>query len=245
MKNYLICTTPRSGSNLLCNYLRNTGILGDPGELLNPDVIRIGHLGRHFEQSGSISAERYIIWAQERFRGKNEVFGAKILYEDLESFGVFPAFRQLFEQSTLFWLTRRDKLAQAISYYIAQMTGQWVFNDPPKMSIEDLRFDYQKIREHVDRLNRQDMNWRFMFERLNRTYIIIIFEEFINNPAATLQEIADNIGQKSVGLRVYSDFQEQKNAKSVEFRNEMLREIADRLFRDQESKSYKGLDIFP
>jgi trehalose 2-sulfotransferase len=245
MRNYLICTTARSGSNLLCDYLRNSGILGRPGEIFNPDVIRNGHLGRRFEHSGSISAERYIVWVQEQFRGKNEIFGAKLLYEDLEAFGGFPAFRQLFEQSALFWLIRRDKLGQAISYYIAQMTGQWVSTDSPKMSIEDLEFDYEKIQRHIERLVRQDMNWQLMFERLNRKYVTIIFEEFIANPAAILREIADKIGQKSVALRVHSDFQEQKNEKSVEFRNDILREIADRLFRDQESNSYKGLEILP
>jgi trehalose 2-sulfotransferase len=245
MKNYLICTTARSGSNLLCDYLRNTGILGSPGEMFNPDVIRNGHLGRRFEYSGSISAERYIAWVQEQFRGRNEIFGAKLLYEDLEAFGSFPAFRQFFEQSALFWLIRRDKLGQAISYYIAQMTGQWVSTDSPKISIEDLEFDYEKIRRHIERLVRQDVNWQLIFERLNRKYVIIIFEKFISNPAATLREIADKIGLNSVALRVYSDFREQKNGRSVEFRNEMLSGIGDRLFRNQETNSYKGLEILP
>ena len=39
-RSYVICTTARSGSNLVCDYLAKTGRLGRPTEFFNPDIVR-------------------------------------------------------------------------------------------------------------------------------------------------------------------------------------------------------------
>jgi LPS sulfotransferase NodH len=102
---YLICTTPRSGSTLLCELLTATGVAGRPDEYFQqlrstgmpmtprdylagvaPDIVpvedREGELEQHelFDPRRFARFEEYVDWVVRRATTSNGVFGAKIMW---------------------------------------------------------------------------------------------------------------------------------------------------------------------
>jgi LPS sulfotransferase NodH len=106
-RSYLVCATPRSGSTLVCQALRETGVAGRPEEYFEalmrsgrprrPDEYFVGmddrsildHLGergvgddpppRHPLWSRT-AYDRYLEWAKEAGTTANGVFGAKLMW---------------------------------------------------------------------------------------------------------------------------------------------------------------------
>lgn len=241
--NYVICTTARSGSNLFCNYLGNTRRLGRPGEMLNPDIVRSGRFGRTYESQGPISTAAYIDWLKVNFSSPKGIFGIKLLYEDFENFAGFPAFQEILRNSRLYVLRRRSKLKQAISYYFAERTGQWVAADPPRMPIEDVPFDAARIEAHLRRLSMQDVAWITHLEAARLPYREIIFEDFLAAPGEHLHAIASELGVATGDLPVVATLEEQKNPRSREFLARFADAFSAQAFANREAITYKGLSF--
>jgi trehalose 2-sulfotransferase len=106
-RSYLICATPRSGSTLLCEALKGTGVAGVPEEYFEalrhsgrprrPQEYFIGaqdrtilrHLGEHMRLEGRPGRsplwdrhdyEPFLRWAIEQGTTPNGVFGAKLMW---------------------------------------------------------------------------------------------------------------------------------------------------------------------
>jgi hypothetical protein len=79
-KQYAICTIPRTGSNLLCDYLRNAGTLGAPGEFFNSKVIQDEYFNALGLPSDALPVERYVRWLKATYTSASGVFGFKIMY---------------------------------------------------------------------------------------------------------------------------------------------------------------------
>src|SRR5262249_429666 len=132
-KKYIICTTARSGSNLLCDYLKNTKKAGDPAEFLNPLIMLNGPTQLCFppNANGTVRRTDYFDWATSVYITSNDVFGIKILFEHLEYFQKSDALKKLFDESRLIYLERKNKVQQTVSYFLAQETGVWAHYDKP------------------------------------------------------------------------------------------------------------------
>ena len=139
---YAILISPRTGSDLLCGYLRRCGV-GIPYEYLNPInattiAARIGAL----TPDKKIFADRYYNGIVKR-RRKKGIFGIKLqadhpLIFNQQKRDKAIKFVQRFDRYIV--LTRRDKIAQAISYVRAARTEQWHLygNDKPeKVKLDD------------------------------------------------------------------------------------------------------------
>ncbi len=105
VNSYLICTTPRSGSTLLCELLTGTGVAGRPDEYFQQlrstrlpmtprdylegvaaDIVPLedheGKLEQHelFDPRRFAGFEEYVDWVTDRATTPNGVFGAKIMW---------------------------------------------------------------------------------------------------------------------------------------------------------------------
>ena len=125
---YLIFATPRSGSYLLCEALTNTGLAGQPLE----------HFSQYKIVGRGQSMADYLDLIMGKTTSPNGVFGAKIIWQFFEDFidevrtiagyrdvavcelmpAIFPGLRYI-------WITRRDKVRQAVSYWKAVQSGVW------------------------------------------------------------------------------------------------------------------------
>lgn len=243
---YIICTTARSGSNLFCDYLRNTRVLGRPGEALNPDIVRGGRFGERFPTNSPVSVRKYIEWMLANHRSRNGIFGIKILFEDFEFYKGFDAFQELMASSFLVHLRRRSKVRQAISYYFAEETGQWVHTDPARKRIEDVAFDYNRLEQHLIRLTRQDAMWQTYLNGLRLPYREVHFEEFVRDPGQELGEICRCMGfEPAVDMPVTATLQEQKNPRSAEFTDAFIDGFRAKVYGPTASVTYKNLTLVP
>jgi LPS sulfotransferase NodH len=129
---YLILSTPRSGSNLLCRGLEDTNFAGIPREHFSPE-------SKYWAQYGQGADPRdYVARLVAERSSPNGVFGAKVSWRQMVHFGracrAVPRYRKqplhaiiadLLPGVRYLRITRRDKLRQAISYWKAHQTGVW------------------------------------------------------------------------------------------------------------------------
>ena len=129
---YLILATPRSGSTLLGQGLQATGLAGDPKEYF-------GHkMAYWMERWQTASFGVYVDLLTHRRATPNGVFGAKLLYgqlghlegvarqdSGLADLPLATILADLFPHLHYIWVTRDDKLRQAISWFKARQTGVW------------------------------------------------------------------------------------------------------------------------
>lgn len=241
--NYIICTTARSGSNLMCDVLRNTRRLGHPVEAFNPDFMRAAGYREHVAPDGTVAVAHFVAWIMQRHRTKNGAFGTKILFEDFETFRGFTPFSDLFFDSRLVHLRRRSKLKQAISYYLAEETGQWVATDKARKSLEDVRFDFEAISRHLDRLIVQDSAWTAILNGLGLEYMEVYFEDFLADMNGKLHEIASFVGVDTVPLDLRVTLTEQANPLSRAFMSQFREAFRQRQFATTGTAAYKGLSF--
>ncbi|MBP0463168.1 hypothetical protein J5Y09_04535 [Roseomonas sp. PWR1] len=189
-RTYVICTTARSGSNLVCDYLDGTGRLGRPAEFLNPDIVRNGAYGKRFPFDLKVSLSDYLSWLKKNQITSNGIFGIKLLYEDFEYLGQFTDICSMIRNATIVRLTRRKKLSQAISYFMAVETGQWIASDPGLKPPDEVEYDQQKIERYMTMLARQDASWDTALDCLGCSALHWSFESFVADPSAHISSLA-------------------------------------------------------
>src|ERR1700740_727846 len=128
--NYIIGTTPRTGSFLLCEGLNGTGICGAPQEYAAPEDVTTWHdfhsCRLHME---------YFFRFPDICKTKNGVFGAKLMWLQFVAWGrdarrylrldmsTPDILRRIVGPICVIRLVRRNILRQAISWIRAQSTG--------------------------------------------------------------------------------------------------------------------------
>lgn len=214
-RSYVICTSPRSGSTLLCKLLEGTG--------------RAGHPGSHFHEADLTH------W-QERFgiapmTGEDEtellqpLFDAALRMGDGGTglFGLrmqrhsFPFFRTklrlLYPRedtdldaikaafgSTLFiYLKREDKLAQAISYTKADQTGLW-HRKADGSELERLKpaeepiYDGPLLKQTREMFLGHDREWEAWFTDQGISPCRLTYEEMSLDPVGGLNRVLEALG---------------------------------------------------
>lgn len=211
---YIICTSPRSGSTLLCRLLRQTGVAGYPESHFHEPSVD-AWLGYYDLRREDGACERDLLKA---------IFTAAIASGTRASgmFGLrmqchsFPFFsRQLailhpdlpddshriaaaFGDTAFIHLTRTDKLAQAISYVRAEQTGLW-HRSSDGSELERLSppqppaYDGEKIRAHLDQFTADDAAWRAWFGREGITPFRITYEALAAAPRAILTDTLEHL----------------------------------------------------
>ena len=143
-RRYLILSSQRTGSNYLCRRLCNVkGRFGLPSEYLHPKAIQMlsQRLLAGVVQDGKIPLGKYMRGVERARTTADGWFGIKVQPAQLlaavgrkeEDVRRFVA---TFDRLVL--MTRRDKLGQAVSGAIAQVTGKW-FNDGAEPALDDAR----------------------------------------------------------------------------------------------------------
>lgn len=192
---YLICTTPRSGSNFLCEVLQSFGVAGCPHEYFwNPPFWH--------EQWGVSDFPSYFERILQEGRTPNGVFGMKIMWYHLEE--VLPKLALIFhdEEAPLpqrletafpnlryIWLTRRDKVRQAVSFHRALQTKVWKSTDVPQSPPVTPTFDFDAIAGLLDLVEGEDRSWQEYFEGNGIVPLTITYEEMADALEETVRRI--------------------------------------------------------
>ena len=138
---YVICTSPRSGSTLLCSLLRATGVAGNPESHFHDPSIEawLGYYGLEPDPSLPERAVLDLIFkaAIEEGSGDTGMFGLRLQRHSVDFFAeklavLHPGpgtdvgrIHAAFGRTLFVYLTRRDKVEQAVSYVKASQSGLW------------------------------------------------------------------------------------------------------------------------
>ena len=240
MQAYLVCATPRSGSTLLCEMLRDTGRAGRPLEHF--EILRHSGLPRrpreYFQdlpdpellerlaepQSHGPSRETPVDWWARIVRdgsGDNGVWGGKLMWghvDDLVSRArelpglagaqLEDVLDELLDDPQLIFVTRGDKIAQAVSLWRAIQTQSWRADDERDAQTDQQRdaqtvvYDFAGIDHLVAQLESDERAWRQWFARTGRRPTGVTYEQLESVPGDTVAAVLRVLGLNDARVTV-------------------------------------------
>ncbi len=212
---YVICATPRTGSTMLCDLLAATGVAGQPNSYLRDEDIE------YWAQQWGVVAptpwtdhtyDRAYLTAMRRAgMAETQIFGLRLMWESLSEavrrldsasghIANLPVhFTREFGPTLFVRLTRRDKVAQAISFIRARQTGLWHVNadgserertDPDMSAV----FDRDEINRTYQKLLFQEEGWTNFFSQHGIKPITVEYERLAADPQAVLADVLEALG---------------------------------------------------
>ena len=205
---YIICTVHRSGSTLLGDMIHRTRIAGYPAEYFDP----VSQASDYWHKIiGCGSEDDFLDKAIASGSTENGVFGVKLhwnhvptlrrrLRDSLARNGATLAedlpLNHLIEAKIgpvkYIWLRRKNKIAQGISHYKATRTGIWsaeAKSEDRATIDQQLTFDFPQIHQHVQLVSEQDQQWALFFKAHQIAPLMLVYEDFLEDPALTLKSL--------------------------------------------------------
>jgi LPS sulfotransferase NodH len=169
---YIIASTMRTGSYLLCEGLEATGRAGHPREFFCPE--RRENYAGQWRLPPDIGFDDFLRAAVEKGTTENGVLGMKIHGHHVEPLarecGVagepWGVLRRLFPSAKYIHLRRHDRRAQAISWCRAAVTNEWWRIPGVKdwdLTGKQPEFNGAEIRRLEIELDRQQQAWDAFF----------------------------------------------------------------------------------
>jgi LPS sulfotransferase NodH len=198
---YLISSTPRTGSFLLAEALESTGVAGRPREYFDPSFEKTW-----FDRLAASADAEYLTKVLGVGSTANGVFGAKVHWHQLEHLTTklrrldpsgapdHELLRRTFPGLRYVFLTRRDKVRQAVSYDRAIKTGVWwlIRQDqtlPAQPTVPPPQFDFEQIDHWVNRLTFFESSWRRYFQNVGLEPLEVVYEDFVEGYESTVRAI--------------------------------------------------------
>jgi LPS sulfotransferase NodH len=211
---YVLCTTPRSGSTMLCGLLAATGVAGRPGSHFHePCLTRwLEAHGLAPSAFGSRRAALEAAVAAARARGSaGGVFGLRMQRRSFPYWiarlgELHPGLRSdrarieaAFGPTAYVHLRREDGVAQAVSRLRAEQTGLW-HRSADGTELERLapparpRYDRAALARIVEEDARGNEAWEAWFRREGVTPRTLTYEALADDPAAALARVLRALG---------------------------------------------------
>lgn len=192
---YVIAATPRSGSSLLSDLLRATGLLGVPLEYLNQvDLpVLLARFGGA-TADGRIDFSRYLAGLVRHRTSPNGRFGLKVHFRQIQPHLGDPALARLLRAASWLWIRRRDTIAQAISLAIAQATATWSIRRDEERRAAPAPFDGAQFTRETRGLAIQDMGWRLFFRANGIAPLEVWYEDLVADPDWTMAAACRYLG---------------------------------------------------
>jgi trehalose 2-sulfotransferase len=214
-KSLLVCATPRSGSTLLCALLDRTGVAGRPREFFE----RLAHSGlprqprEYFERvedpkllellaptdPGTPDPGDPIPQALAEGTTDNGVFATKLMWThllDLAERVGRPAdaalLRERFPDPRYVHVTRRDKIAQAVSLWRAVQTRAWRAGEVTENG--NAVYHAGAIGYLAGQLTDHDDAWRRWFSANRVEPLTIVYEHLAADTSGVTGEVIDHLG---------------------------------------------------
>lgn len=212
---YIVCTTPRSGSTFLCEALKQTKLAGRPDEYFL-HWHRAANNPKELDKYGAraIAMDRYEYIKEVIARGTvNQVFGIKIMqnyldlilselqrFSSLQFSSKAELLKFYFPNLQYIYLTRKDKVRQAVSWAKAVQSGEWesYYWTPFTRVYKQLMsrnsrpaFNFEQIRSYYELLCEQSGKWEAFFRECRIEPYRIEYESFIYAFDETIHGILD------------------------------------------------------
>jgi trehalose 2-sulfotransferase len=186
-KDYMICSTPRSGSMLLCQLASATGQLGNPAEILGKPRGML-NFQRQFNVSEDDDIRAFIEEVKKRTITPNGVFGFKAHYPYFDYLRRQIPIRDVFPNLRYVYIDRRDNCLQAASLINAATTGKWSTDHNTNNATKEYSFD--ALRYSTAALIGDKAHWEFFFSLCQIEPVRIFYEDLVRDPNAEISKIA-------------------------------------------------------
>jgi len=193
---YLVCSTPRTGSTLLCTGLASSGSAGLPLEYYSGTHVQ-AYLHRIGSSKKALKLAEYWQFLLRHRTSPNGVFGMKMHFADLaHAFKTKQAQRSfLGEFDHFILLTRRNKLAQAVSFAKARETGTYrVGADESDAAPPPEAYNFRYLAKTLGWISDREAQWRVLLADLRDKTTAITYEELAADYAASLARILTALG---------------------------------------------------
>ena len=214
-QSYVICTSPRSGSTLLCKLLGATGRSGLPGSHFHDPSLSdwLSYHGLRREQFATErDALKAVFSAAVRTgTGDTGMFGLRLQRHSFDFFmrklellhpdrpGAKARFQAAFGETLFIHLTRENKLEQAISYVKASQTGLWHMA-PDGTELERLSaprepvYDAKAIGQQLAGFTAADKDWKAWFAGAGIEALRLTYDELSEAPQSALARVLRRLG---------------------------------------------------
>lgn len=216
---YIICSTQRSGSSMLCQLLRQTGLLGKPGETI---VLSKLNKAANECESDDIAAVASSILSE--LATTNGITGAKLHYHQFSELVHDGRLSGYFAQTKWLLMNRRDIVAQAVSLSKAWQTRQ--FSSKHESTVSSPSYKYESIARAGQMLAEEKASWEWFFARCRISPLRLFHEDVIEDENREVGRVFRFFGlesQKSVSLDRIS-YQKQGDTQNVEWISRFNRE---------------------
>jgi len=244
---YRIWFTPRNGSTLLCKGLEQTGIAGQPGEFFN--VMDSETLCEKYQVS-TYEALRSRIW--ELGTSPNGVFGMKHSWHTSHTERIADELRTLrgdqippnataadlladfFPNCTHIFLTRRNKIRQAVSWWKAIKDHVWHLESSQEQASDrdfyEQNYDFDALHHLFREATLRECAMQAVFSASDSTPLTLVYEDFILDFQGTIQRIVDHVGIPYPNFPVLKKFyaqtaNDQSEAWVQRFRTELQEKL--------------------
>lgn len=217
-RRYLIAMTPRSGSSHLCDVLKNSKMMGRPGEMLSqlfvPNILK---------RAPGATPDEYLSQVMRVVRTRNGVSGIKASWFQFNDFRAAMQDESVFRSYRYIHLTRRDLAAQAVSLYCATASNVFHTNvehtDSEREKLQALQYDFLKIKEWHEHILNQEQGWRLYFAQHNIFPLSINYEEIEEDVTAVVRRMARYIDMPRAGEGATSEsiFRKIGNRRNIEW----------------------------
>ena len=198
---YVVCTIPRSGSNLLTDGLRDTRRAGMPKQFFLPKAESGYGAELGLDPVGDYAG--YVRGIVNTKTTRNEVFGFKLMSWYLDDFlarlreahGVTDSTTSdlellcnAFPQLRFVRIMRRHKLRQALSTARALQTGLWKVQKGRSI-LREPEFDPDLIERSLHEAERQDKLWADFFGRIGIEPFEVEYERLCQDYEKTIRAV--------------------------------------------------------
>ncbi len=209
---FFICHTMRSGSTLLCDALGSTGVAGHAEEYF-PER---SHRGEVYVTSGAAlndPAAWLCDWTSTPFEQcldrvlrcgttPNGVFASKVRWLNMpylgEMIGALPEragaslaehLDSLFPNFRYVWITRRNKVRQAVSLVKARQSKQWKATSAESRRSNATDYNFRLIDLALRGIVQEECAWEEYFTDAGITPFAVIYEDFVRNYESTVRSL--------------------------------------------------------
>ena len=241
---YLVLSTPRSGSGLLCRGLASTGVAAVPMEYFNP-VLR-SMLVRRWGCGETLHEYRDALWSHRT--SADGRFGTKMHWDQLGPLrsealagragepeydlsaaflgAIFPAARYL-------RILRRDVNRQAVSFWTALNTETWSVASGSAEGEPEVRYSFEGIERCRRLIENAEVHWdRFL--RFNGMRLLeIVYEDLVADYPGSIGAAVRHVAPSAtLGAVPAPSIRRMGGRRAEELLERFTRELADRGFPD-------------
>ena len=211
----IICGTPRSGSTLLRDLLGGTGVAGRPHAYFRPPSIAdfAAGMGVSLAQGteGPDFDRAYLAAVLETGRAGTGMFGLMLMWDAVAGLAarldrLFPGlpsdaarFERAFGPARYLYLSREDKVAQAVSRLKAEQSGLWHLNaDGSERKLIAPRrrttYDAAKLRAYLDEVAHDEAAWHTWFSANRIVPHRLTYEQLAADSQGVLASVLSVLG---------------------------------------------------